>query len=453
VTRVDMPEGRDAAAAHVDGGSMAGNTARLLSAQIAANTGYFVAVLLLARGLSPAGRGTVAFITVTALVTARIASFGLTEATKVFAAKRPNARAALLSTAVVAIAVGAATAAGLICGALALIPGARPAGVGRPELALLGLGALATAIAGAGFSFLQGSSRFRPYTRVLAVGPWLYAALLAVTWAATGLTVTRAALAWVVAQAVPALLLCLASARGIGFGRLDLSLLREAIHFGLRAWSGGLAHFLNARVDQIIMGLIASEAALGIYAVAVNGSEVLFYIPSAVASTLVPVVASGEARGSVERTLRVFRLVILVTLAAVAVAAIAGPLLLPVVFGEPYRDSVTPFLLLLPSALGFAASSVFSNALLASSAPTLSSVGPVTSLTLGIALDLVLIPRYGASGAATAASIALLAGGAAAASVYRRRAALPLGALIPRRADVAALPGLADRALRWAVRA
>jgi hypothetical protein len=43
-----------------------------------------------------------------------------------------------------------------------------------------------------------------------------------------------------------------------------------------------------------------------------------------------------------------------------------------------------------------------------------------------------------------------LAGGAAA-SVYRRRAALPLGALVPRRADFAALPGLADRALRWAV--
>jgi Na+-driven multidrug efflux pump len=102
--------------------------------------------------------------------------------------------------------------------------------------------------------------------------------------------------------------------------------------------------------------------------------------------------------------------------------------------------------------LGFAASSVFSNALLASSAPTLSSVGPVISVTLGIALDLVLIPRYGASGAAAAASIALLAGGAAAASAYRRRAALPLGALVPRRADVVALPGLADRALRWAAR-
>src|SRR4029450_13528457 len=223
------------------------------------------------------------------------------------------------------------------------------------------------------------------------------------------------------ALAVPALLFCLASARGIGFGRPDLSLLREAIRFGLRAWSGGLAHFLNARVDPIIMGLIASGGALGMYAVPVNGSEVLFYVPSAVAAALLPAVARGEAGLQVERTLRVFRLVLLVTLVAVAVAAAGGPLLLPLVFGEPCRHSVTPFLLLLPSALGCVASSVFSNALLASSAPTLSSVGPVISLTMGIALDLVLIPRYGAPGAAAAASIALLAGGTAAAAAYRGR--------------------------------
>jgi hypothetical protein len=51
--RLELREGRRGVAiAPVDGGSIAGNTARLLSAQIAANTGYFVAVLLLARGLA-----------------------------------------------------------------------------------------------------------------------------------------------------------------------------------------------------------------------------------------------------------------------------------------------------------------------------------------------------------------------------------------------------------------
>jgi O-antigen/teichoic acid export membrane protein len=346
----------------------------------------------------------------------------------------------------VATVIGGLAGAALICGALALLPSARPSGVGDVELLLLGLGALSAAIGFAGFSFLQGASRFGPYTRVLAAAPWLYAVMLAVTWATAGLTVTRAALLWVIGEAVPGALLWRASARGIGFGRLDLALLGESIHFGVRAWLGGLAQFLNARVDQIIAGVIASEAVLGIYAVAVNGSEVLFYAPSAVAAALLPAVAIGDPAMRVERTLRVFRVVLIVTVAALVVAAVAGPPLLPLVFGEDYRDSVGPFLWLLPSALGFAAVAVFSNALLASSAPTLSSVGPVVALVLGVALDLVLIPSHGASGAAVAASAALLAGGAAAAAIYRAQAELPLSALVPRRADLTLLRGLARRA-------
>ena len=96
-------------------------------------------------------------------------------------------------------------------------------------------------------------------------------------------------------------------------------------------------------------------------------------------------------------------------------------MLLPLVFGHNYDGSVEPFLLLLPSALGFVASSVFSNALLASGAPALSSLGPVVSLIIGVALDLILIPKHGASGAAIAASAALICGGIAAAVAYGRR--------------------------------
>jgi O-antigen/teichoic acid export membrane protein len=150
-----------------------------------------------------------------------------------------------------------------------------------------------------------------------------------------------------------------------------------------------------------------------------------------------------------ERTLRVFRAVVLVTAVATALAAVVGPMLIPLVFGQAYRQSVGPFLWLLPSALGFAASVTFSTALVASDAPGLSSLGPAVSLISGIALDLVLIPSYGASGAAAAASAALLAGGATAATAYRTRAGFGWGALVPRAQDVRALHLLARRALRW----
>jgi O-antigen/teichoic acid export membrane protein len=230
-------------------------------------------------------------------------------------------------------------------------------------------------------------------------------------------------------------------------GPVDLALLRESWRFGVRAWIGGLSHFLNARTDQILTALLASEATLGIYAVAVNASEILFYLPGAVAAALLPAVAR-ESPGAATRTLPVFRAVTLLTAAAVAVAAVLGPVLVPVVFGDAYRGSVHPFLWLLPSAFGYVASATFSSALVASNAPGLSSVGPLVALVVGIALDLVLIPAHGAAGAAAAASAALLAGGAAAAGAYRSQTGFRWGELVPRPRDLRTLRLLAGRALR-----
>ena len=428
-----------------DPGSVAGNSLRMLSAQVAGNAGYFVSVLLLARGLRPPDRGAVAFVTVSALVISSLASFGMAEATKVFAAQRPEARPRLLSNVVLASVTGALAGGGIACAALVALAEARPAGVGSLELAAIAAGAIVGAVGLAGAAFLHGCSRFTAYSRLLAAGPWLYALLVAVIWAGWGLTVGGAAVAWVIAQAVPALLFCRAAARGVGFGRPDLRLMAETARYGVRAWLGGLAHLLNARVDQVLLGLLASQAALGTYAVAVNASEILFYLPSAVAAALLPAVARSSGAAGVERTLRVFRVVMIVTLPAVVAAAAIGPVLLPVVFGSAYRGSVEPFLWLLPSAIGFVASAVFSNALLASGAPALSSLGPVVSLTVGVTLDLLLIPRLGATGAAIAASAALLCGGAAAAVAYGVRAGLRPGALLPRRADLELVASRATR--------
>jgi len=63
---------------------------------------------------------------------------------------------------------------------------------------------------------------------------------------------------------------------------------------------------------------------------------------------------------------------------------------------------------------------------------------------VGIALDLALIPFFGASGAAAAASGAYLAGGLSAVLIYRRRMSFRLRELvIPRSGDFDALRALA----------
>ena len=398
---------------------------------------------MLARSLGPSGRGTIAFITVTALVIARVAGLGVGEATTVYAARRSEARDVLLSNLVLFMLASSLLAAGLACAALQLLD-ELPAGLGQSELAILIAGTLASALVEAGAAFLLGCGRLRRLALITATASWTYPLLLAVIWLSAGLTVTRAALAWVAAELLRALLLLRQSAHGVALVRPQPSLLLESIRFGIRAWVGSFARFLNFRIDQILMGLLASEAALGIYAVAVNASEVLLYLPAATATALLPIAARTEPGERNQQTLRAFRSAALVTTGAVVVASILGPLLLPIVFGTAFSASVEPFVWLLPGALGFAATAVFSNALLASTSPGLSSLGPVVSLVVGLALDIVLIPRFGATGAAAAASTAFLAGGFVAVFAYARRSPFAWTALLlPRRGDLDVIRALA----------
>jgi O-antigen/teichoic acid export membrane protein len=424
--------------------SVARGSAPLFWAQIAGNAGLFAALVPITRQLGPAGRGTLAFVTVTAIVAATVSRLGVTEATTVFAAQRPRLRSVLLANVMLAVTVAAVAAAGVVCGALLLAPGLRPPGVGGPELTVLALGMVASALADAGYMFTLGCSRFRFHAAVTIAVAWLYAGTIAVVALAAGLTVVSAAAIWVASQALKAAVLLVASARAEGVARPDGRLLAESVRFGLRAWIGSLSSAFNERLDQILVALLASEVALGIYAAAVNAFEILIYLASAAATAILPLVARAAPGARAERVLASFRSVALVTVAGIAVAAVVGPPLLPLMFGDPFEPSATPFLWLLPGALGFVAMAIFSNALVASSAPGRSSIGPLVSLVLTLIGDVLLIPPLGAEGAAIAASVALVAGGGTALALYRLRDPFPMRALlVPRRGDLELLRALA----------
>jgi O-antigen/teichoic acid export membrane protein len=423
---------------------VAGGSALLFWSKVAGNAGLFAAVLMLARALGPTGRGTIAFITVSALVLARVAGLGVGEATAVLAAKRADRRGPLLANLVLFMLGSGLIAAVLACAVLLSAEGERPAGIGSTELLILGAATLVSALVEAGAAFLLGCGRLRRLALITATASWIYPLLLGAIWIAGGLTVARAALAWVVGESVRATLLLRSSVRGVGVARPSLRLLRGSMSFGIRAWVGTLSRFLNFRIDQILMGFLASEAALGIYAVAVNASEALLYLPAATATALLPVAARAGAGERGDQTVRAFRSAAIVTAGAMVLAAALGPLLLPLLFGDAFSPSVEPFLLLLPGAIGFTAIAVFSSGLMASSSPGRSSLGPVVSLVVGVALDLVLIPRFGANGAAGAASCAFLAGGLVALAAYRRHHLFGWRDLVrPRRGDLDVLRALA----------
>jgi len=419
--------------------SFLGGSAMLLWAQVASATGLFVAVLFLARGLGPEGRGTMAFISVAALIIGRIARIGVGEAVAILAAQRRSVRPALLADlAVFVVPVTLLVATGVAVGIL-LMPEPHPAGVGGTELIALVVGATGLALFESCGMFLLGCRRFVARTLTGATAPWLYAGVLAALTAGGTLTVASAAFTWAFAMCIGGLIGLSISIRTAGLGRPDRDLLAQLIRLGARLWVGTLTSFLNLRIDQLLMGFISTEATLGIYAVAVNGAEVLLYFPTAIGEALYPFLAVGNPREQAQQALRAVRLLAVSTTASIALAAVLGPALVPLVFGKPFEASVIPFLWLLPGALGYAATRVFSSALATSSAPGRSSLPPLISLVLGIVLDLLLIPGLGAVGAAIAASAAYIAGGTSALLMHRSQNPFAATELVPRLGEVTVL--------------
>jgi O-antigen/teichoic acid export membrane protein len=423
--------------------SLRGASGLILLAQVAGNVGFFVAVLVLARTLEPHDRGVIAFVISVALILPRVFELGIGNATTVLVAQRGVERRSLLSNAVL-FSLGVAAFGSLLSALLLGVADVGPS-LDRGILVVLAVGILGNALLDCGYAFLLGVGFLRPWTLIASVSPWLYATAAIVLAAAGELTVFRALLAWSLTHLAWGVAAISASARGPGFGRPQLRLFRDALSLGVRAWVGSLSRFLNFRLDQVILGLIATQATLGVYAVAVNLSEVALYVPGAVVTAAVPAIARVRSEDRPATTLAIYRPTLVVTAAIVAAGALIGTPLLPVVFGDAYSGSVTPYLWLLPGALGFVTTGVFGAALLTSRRPLLSSAGQLTSLVVGVALDFVLIPPFGASGAAAAAAAAFCAGGAVAAGAFSRISDVPLRELLPRRADVGAALALVTR--------
>jgi O-antigen/teichoic acid export membrane protein len=424
--------------------SVAHGSILFFASSVVGAAGFFVASLLLARLLGPSGRGTVAFMTVSALLTARVVKVGLGHATVVLAARRPDARAALLANLLTFSLVASAAGVAVVVGGLYLLD-VTPAGFEPGHLAILAAAIVAASLVDD--NFLIGSGRLRAAAAISASGGWLCAAAVGTAILLGDLRVETAMLAWVAAHLAWAALLAGVGVRVAGASLPSVRLLVDSMRFGARAWGGSVSQFLNARADQLLVGVIATDVTLGLYVVAVNAAEILLFLPNAVATSLLPALARDRALDATQRTLRTFRSASVLTLASMAVTGVLGWLLIPVLFGPAFQDSVEPFLWLLPGALGYAALSIFVSALLAAQAPGLTSVSRAVALGAGLTLDLALIPVFGAAGAAAAASAAFLAGGATAVALYRRRTGFRLREVVPGRRDVAFLRLLAARAV------
>lgn len=162
-------------------------------------------------------------------------------------------------------------------------------------------------------------------------------------------------------------------------------------------------------VDIIFLRLLTGTQTTGYYKAALVVAEFLWFIPTVIQMVLLPSSSELWSNGNVDRITKLasrvtrYNLSMLVLLIT-GLAALAQDFV-PIYYGEGFTDAVTPLLLLLPGALGFAvARPIFAIGQGKGQLRTL-IVATGTASLINLCMNALLIPRYGMTGAAIATSV------------------------------------------------
>jgi O-antigen/teichoic acid export membrane protein len=421
--------------------SLASGSALLLLGRLLEYLAVGVAGVLIARGLGPEGRGIYSLVNQASRWAVAFLVPGLAEAAIYLWGRGRYSLGDMWGNYLA------------WCLAASALLGAAAAAVALADWPLLGLAPWQLVLAlvgGATVLFYQGAQtlllgqgRAGAYVVLQAAGPLLRLGGIALA-AALGMTVAAVLGVWLGAL-VASLVLALALLGLPLRPALHLESLRGQLLFGGKGFAGWVLTALNHRLDVFIVGGVLGAAAVGQYTVAFNSAELAWWVPLAVGSLLYPKASSLPQAASADLALVVCRRTLLVAAAAIALLALAGYRLIPLLYGGQFAASLPAFYVLLPSGLFYTVSKVLGSSLWGLGRPEVGIYSGLVSVPATLALDLLLVPRLGTVGAAAASDVAYLLNALTVLAFFARLTGCPWWrALLPLGEDV--------RALTWGLR-
>ncbi|MBI4517293.1 MAG: flippase [Deltaproteobacteria bacterium] len=162
---------------------------------------------------------------------------------------------------------------------------------------------------------------------------------------------------------------------------------------------------ISMRLDQLLLYWLRGVHEVAQYSVAVKVTEALNLIPESVMVTVFPLLAATE-RSAPERFRRIYQLAVRYLVALVLpvalVLTLARDALIAVLFGDAYAGAAGALVLLAWWMFFSYTAAVYLNLMIVHSQQRIMAVVSAIAVAVNITLNLLLIPRWGAAGAAAA---------------------------------------------------
>ena len=364
-----------------------------------------VTSVVVTRALGPEGRGEFAVATTLAALAVQLANLGLPSSNTFVVARQPERLGAVAANALVSSAALGGLSGVVLWAVAAAFPRLAPASGGLLALSLLwvplGLAYLLVQ------NLLIAVQQVRVGNRADVVQRLIAIALIALVVAAGRATAATAFAANLLALGVSLAFLCAELAKRLGGAALrpDRALFAEHLGYGLRSYFTSLCAYAMLRIDLLMVQYLRGAEQVGYYSVAVGMADLLYMIPSTVGTLLFPRLSAMRTRHEQWRSTSRMTLLMLATLTPLALAAsLLAPWITRVLFGPRFLPAVPAFVWLMPGIVAYG-STFASLFLLSVGLPAMVLVLWAGFVLLNVALNLVLIPRYGFVGASISSSI------------------------------------------------
>jgi O-antigen/teichoic acid export membrane protein len=170
-------------------------------------------------------------------------------------------------------------------------------------------------------------------------------------------------------------------------------------------WLADAMQFLTYRFDQWVVDAQRGGAELGRYALAVSLAQLVWIVPTATARVLFPYAAMMERSDAALLAWRAARIALLASGILAVVGWVGSQMFLTALFGDEFAEVPSLLGILLLGVVPYSVAKVLGNYLAAINALGVVVVANGAVLVITIALDLMLIPSIGATGAAWASTV------------------------------------------------
>jgi O-antigen/teichoic acid export membrane protein/O-antigen ligase len=228
----------------------------------------------------------------------------------------------------------------------------------------------------------------------------------------------------------------------------ERAIYKRVTKYGLTISGFRIVEVLNERNGLIALAIFSSDAVVGVFSIAVAATEVLLLATEALALSTFKRISFDSREESAALSLRTMRHCVILAAAASVVVIPVVWLAIPFVLGDGYEEVPLLLLLLTPNVLCLAAvRPLYSFFQVQTQKPAKMYRVVAAALLTNTALNIALVPVWGAKGAAFAASLSGLVAVTVAFRAFATETSVSLSDLRPGRADFMAYVVLAKSLL------